>query len=306
MPLLCDNIRYKGLGKAKGGMRRLVIGIVMGLLLATRSVAAAPVVVVAAENFYGDMARQIGGPDVTVASILSNPNQDPHLFEASTSTARAIADAALVIYNGADYDPWAAKLLQASPSASRSVIEVAALLGRKPGDNPHLWYDPATAPKVGQAIAAALAHRDPAHAGAYAARLAEFQRSLQPLAARIAALRAKYAGTPVTATEPVFQYMADALGLTMRNARFQLAVMNDTEPGAGDIAAFERDLKSRAVKALIFNNQTGEALTERMRTLAGQSHVPVVGVSETEPEGQTYQQWMLSQLDALDQALAQP
>jgi zinc/manganese transport system substrate-binding protein len=126
---------------------------------------------------------------------------------------------------------------------------------------------------------------------------------MRPLADRIVELRTRYADSPVTATEPVFGYMADALGLKMRNGRFQLAVMNGTEPSAKDIAAFEKDLRTRAVKVLFYNIQTSSALAERMRTIAANASVPVVGVTETEPQGMTYQQWMMSQLDALAGAL---
>ncbi|MGA8549378.1 MAG: zinc ABC transporter substrate-binding protein, partial [Stellaceae bacterium] len=257
-----------------------------------------------AENFYGDIARQIGGGEVAVASILDNPDQDPHEFEASPSTARAFAEARVVIVNGVGYDEWATKLLNASPSPSRAVVTLAALLHVQTGANPHLWYDPAAIPALAKTLAALFAKLDPVHRADYARRLAMFQQSLEPLDARIAELRAKYSGTPVTATEPVFGYMAAALGLHMRNKGFQLAVMNDTEPGPGAIAAIEKDLRSRAVRVLLYNSQTSEALTRRMQKIAAQSGVPVVGVSETEPPGKDYQEWMLSQLGALDRALA--
>ena len=172
------------------------------------------------------------------------------------------------------------------------------------GANPHLWYDPAAIPALAKTLAALFAKLDPVHQADYARRLAMFQQSLEPLDARIAELRARYSGTPVTATEPVFGYMAAALGLHMRNKGFQLAVMNDTEPGPGAIAAIEKDLRSRAVRVLLYNSQTSEALTRRMQKIAAQSGVPVVGVSETEPPGKDYQEWMLSQLGALDRALA--
>jgi zinc/manganese transport system substrate-binding protein len=284
-------------------MWKLVITGFLGCAVTIAAAQAEPVKIVAAENFYGDVAQQIGGDAVSVTSILSNPDQDPHEFEASASTARAIADARLVVYSGADYDPWAVKLLSASKSPSREVIEVAKLVHKKAGDNPHVWYDPGTMPAFGKALAATLSKIDPAHQSDYAARLAAFEQSMKPLTEKIAALRATHAGKPVTATEPVFGYMADALGLKMRNGRFQIAVMNDTEPSATAIAAFEKDLRTRAVKVLLYNSQTSEALTERMRKLAEDSNVPVVGVTETEPQGQNYQGWMLSQLDALDQAL---
>ena len=260
--------------------------------------------VVAAENFYGDVVQQLGGDRVDVTSILSNPDQDPHLFEASPKTARALQHASLVVYNGADYDPWMAKLLNVSKNDKRKTIVAAELIGKKSGDNPHLWYDPSTMPAVARAVSAALASADPAHKAAYDANLAKFLDSLKPIADKVAALRGQYAHVSVTATEPVFGYMSDAIGLDMRNQRFQLATMNDTEASASDIAAFERDLRERRVRALIYNSQATEALTKRMLKLAQQSHVPTVSVTETQPAGKNYQQWMLAQLDALGNALA--
>lgn len=265
----------------------------------------AAIPVVAAENFYGDVVKQIGGAHVAVTSIMSNPDQDPHLFEASPKTARALQHARIVVYNGADYDPWMAKLLGASQSSAQRVTIVAAdLVGKKAGDNPHLWYDPQTMPAVARALASALDAADPANKSVYDANLATFLGSLQPIDAKVAALRARYQGQPVTATEPVFGYMSDAIGLDMRNLRFQLATMNDTEASASDIAAFERDLRERRVRVLIYNSQATEALTRRMLALAKQSKVPSVSVTETQPPGVTFQQWMLAQLDSLDHALA--
>jgi zinc/manganese transport system substrate-binding protein len=283
---------------------RGVFGFVVATGLGLAAAQAATVNILAAENFYGDVAEQIGGPEVDVASILTNPDQDPHLFEVSASTARKVAGAEIVIFNGAGYDPWMVKLLSASPAAGRATIDVARLMHRKSGDNPHLWYDPATMPTLAKALVALLVKRDPAHRAAYAARLARFEASLRPLADEIATLRRTYKGTPVTATEPVFGYMAAALGLDMRNLGFQLAIMNNTEAGASEIAAFQHDLRSRAVRLLLYNVQTSEALTERMKALARQSGVPVVGVSETEPANTNYQAWMMSQLTALGQALS--
>ncbi|WP_109478809.1 metal ABC transporter solute-binding protein [Paraburkholderia sp. C35] len=264
----------------------------------------AKIPVVAAENFYGDVVQQLGGDRVDVTSILSNPDQDPHLFEASPKTARALQHASLVVYNGADYDPWMAKLLNASKNDKRKTIVAAELVGKKSGDNPHLWYDPATMPAVARAVSAALSSADPVHKAAYDANLAKFLDSLKPVADKVAALRSQYAHVSVTATEPVFGYMSDAIGLDMRNQRFQLAAMNDTEASASDIAAFERDLRERRVRVLIYNSQATEALTKRMLKLAQQSHVPTVSVTETQPAGKHYQQWMLAQLDALGNALA--
>lgn len=265
--------------------------------------APSPLPVVAAENFYGDVVQQLGGTHVAVTSILRNPDQDPHLFEASPKTARALSQARLVVYNGAAYDPWMKKLLAASKAPRRVSIVAAALLGKKPGDNPHLWYSPETMPAVAKTITAYLRQADPAHASDYDQRLGAFLDSLKPLDAKIAAMRARYRGTPITATEPVFGYMAGALGLTMRNMRFQMAAMNGTEASAADIAAFEQDLRQRRVKALIYNSQASDDLTRRMLSLAEQSGVPAVHVTETQPAGLSYQQWMLQQLNELDAAL---
>ena len=282
---------------------RCLSGLLLSLVLAAAG-RAQPVPVVAAENFYGDIAHQVGGDDAAVASVLSDPDQDPHLFEASPSVGRLVAGARVAIVNGAGYDPWMDTLLAASPAPGRAVIHVAGLLGRKDGDNPHLWYDPAAASVVAKAVAAALGAVDPAHAHAFGERLGVFVSSLRPLDAKIAEMRRRYAGLPVAATEPVFGYMATALGLAMLEPRFQLAVMNDAEPRASDVAAFESDLRSHRVRLLIYNSQATSDAAQRIRAIAEEARVPVVGVTETEPGGTTFQGWMLGELDAVDRALA--
>jgi zinc/manganese transport system substrate-binding protein len=286
----------------------LALGLTLIPVLAqgTPALAEDRIVVVAAENFYGDIARQIGGERVSVISIMNNPDQDPHLFETTPAIVRQLAGAQVVILNGVNYDPWMDKLLAAAPRASRTVISAAQLTGRKAGENPHLWYDPVTMPAVATAFAEALAKTDSAHAPDYAARLKTVLASLERIAQRVAQLKVKHAGTVVTATEPVFGPMAQALGLTMRNERFQLAMMNDTEPSARDVAAFERDLKERKVKVLIYNSQVSEKLTERLRDIAAKSKVPVIGVTETMPPNVSFQDWVLGELDALDKALTGP
>lgn len=275
------------------------------LLLATSAADSAqkPIPVVAAENFYGDVAQQIGGADILVTSILNNPDQDPHLFEASPSVGRAISAAQIVIYSGIDYDPWMEKLLSAARSSDRKVIVVADLAGKKPGDNPHIWYDVATIQAFANKFADELGKIDPDHATDYRQRLARFRQSMLPIEEKIRDLRGRLAGTPVTATEPVFGYMLEALGMKSRNQSFQLAVMNNTEPAASDVAAFEDDLKGNKVKLLVYNSQASDPIAERMLKLAQVSHVPVVGATETEPPGKTYQEWMLDELDAVDHAL---
>ena len=161
-------------------------------------------------------------------------------------------------------------------------------------------------PAVANAFADAMTKADSAHASDYATRLKTTLASLERINQRVAQLKAKYAGAPVTATEPVFGPMAEALGLTMRNQRFQLAMMNDTEPSARDIAAFEKDLREHKVKVLIYNSQVSEKMTERLRDVAVKAKVPVVGVTETMPANVSFQDWILGELDALDKALSGP
>jgi zinc/manganese transport system substrate-binding protein len=264
------------------------------------------IAVVAAENFYGDIARQIGGDRVAVVSIMNNPDQDPHLFETTPGIVRQIAGAQLAIVNGADYDPWMEKLLAAAPRPNRKVIIAADLMHKKSGDNPHLWYDPATMPAVAKAIAAALRAADATHGKDYAARLAAFLGSLKPLDGKIAAIRGKYAGVSVTASEPVFGYMAQALGLKMRNESFQLSIMNDTEPSARDVASFEQDLKDQKVRAMFYNKQASNKIVQHLVDLARTAKIPVVGVTETAPPDISYQDWMLGELGDAEKALAGP
>lgn len=285
------------------------LALVLALLLAQAvpvRAAENKIAVVAAENFYGDIARQIGGDRVSVVSIMNNPDQDPHLFETTPGIVRQIAAAQIVILNGANYDSWMDKLLAAGPRRDRIVVNAARLTGYKAGDNPHLWYDPATMPAVAAAIADALGKADSAYAADYSARLKVTLTALDQITQRVAQLKAKHGGASVTATEPVFGPMARALGLTMRNERFQLAMMNDTEPSARDVAAFETDLKERKVRLLIYNSQVSEKLTERLRDIAKRAKVPVIGVTETMPANVKFQDWLLGELDSLDKALSGP
>ena len=263
-----------------------------------------PVKVVAAENFYGDLASQIGGDNVAVTSILSNPDDDPHMFEASPETAKALSDAKVVIVNGVDYDPWMEKLLGAHKAPDRKEIIVARLVGHKPGDNPHLWYDPGYMKAAAKALVADLIAVDPAHKADYEQGEAKFMDSLKPLDDKIAAMRKSYAGQPVTASEPVFGYQAGLIGLKVHNEKYALAVMNNAEPTPSEVAAFENDLKGKKVKAMLYNAQASEPAVGKLVQLAKDNNIPVVGVSETEPPNSTYQDWMMGQLNALDKALS--
>jgi zinc/manganese transport system substrate-binding protein len=275
-----------------------------GLWLASLAAQADDLKIVAAENFYGGVAQQIVGSGATVKSILTNPNQDPHEFTTNASTAKAVADADIVIYSGISYDPWMDKLLGTDGKPDRVVIEVSDLIGAKEGDNPHIWYDPKTMPALVTKLAEVLSRRNPGEAEAYQKRVTDFNTSMKPIQRIIVAIKSLEAGLQVTATEPVFGYMADALGFKMLNYDFQVQIMNDAEPTADETAAFEKSLTSKQAKLLFYNSQVTDPTTDRMQKIAKAAGIPVVGVTETQPPDQdSYVSWMLYELDGLLSAL---
>jgi zinc/manganese transport system substrate-binding protein len=196
------------------------------------------------------------------------------------------------------------KLVSASSAESRTAIVAATLTGRKAEDNPHLWYDPATLPAVATALAGELVRRDPENTADYKANLTKFTLSMEKIGEEIANVRKAYGGTEVTATEPVFGYMAEALGFKMLNEKFQTAVMNDAEPTPKQVIAFEKSLKDGSAKILFYNSQVTDQATERLLGIARENKVSVIGVTETMPAGQTIQTWFAGQIGAVEKALA--
>jgi zinc/manganese transport system substrate-binding protein len=271
------------------------------------SAAAAGVInAVGAENQYADVIRQVGGKYVRVTALLSNPNTDPHTFEASSAVARQVAGAALVVQNGLGYDGFMTAIEDATPSAGRTVIDVQHLLNlpdRTP--NPHLWYQPATMPRVAAAVAAALSRLRPADAAYFQANARAFGHALTPWSDALAEFRAAHHGTAVAVTEPVADYLLQAAGVVNKTPwTFQADVMNGTDPAPQDVAAVRALLANRQVAALIYNEQVTDPLTESLIALAAQHGIPVVGVYEIMPQpGYDYQSWMLAETAALRQAV---
>jgi zinc/manganese transport system substrate-binding protein len=261
--------------------------------------------ILAAESVYGSVAQQIAGPAADVTSVLSNPAQDPHDFEATAETARQVAAADLVVLNGLDYDAWMDRLLAASIRPGREVIRVSDLVGAQPGADPHLWYAPATMIAVGLALTAKLTALDGDAAATFADHEKLFVARMNQVQAVVAAMRKHYAGTKVTATEPLFAPMAAALGLSMQDQRFQRAVMNGTEPAAGDVAAIENNLRERRVRVFFVNRQVSDAASARLIGIARDARVPIVNITETIPPGTDYPAWMLQILHDTGAALAQ-
>jgi zinc/manganese transport system substrate-binding protein len=266
----------------------------------------AKITAIGAENEYADVIAQVGGKYVQATAIMSNPNTDPHTFEASAAVAREITAAKLVVQNGVGYDNWATAIENADPSDSREVINVQQLLGLPDSTpNPHLWYNPATMPAVANAIATDLGQIDPAHASYYKANAASFIASLTAWNNAIAAFKSAHPDTPVATTEPVADYMLQAAGTdNMTPWAFQADIMNGTDPSPQDVTLQNSLFTQHKVKVFLYNQQVTDSLTESFIKLANENDIPVVGVYETMPTpGYTYQTWMEAEVNALNKAV---
>jgi zinc/manganese transport system substrate-binding protein len=264
------------------------------------------IVAVGAENEYANVIGQVGGKYVQASAIMSNPNTDPHTFEASASVARTVSEAQLVVQNGVGYDTFMNTIENAAPNSARKVIVVQDLLGLPDSTpNPHLWYKPVTMPDVANAIASDLAALQPAHASYFKANAAAFIASLDAWNEAIANFRASYANTPVATTEPVADYMLQAVGAdNLTPFAFQADIMNGTDPSAQDVAVERSLFTQHKVKVFLYNQQVTDTLTDSLITLAHQNGIPVVGVYETMPvPGYDYQSWMLTEVQDLQKAV---
>jgi zinc/manganese transport system substrate-binding protein len=284
----------------------IVLGMTLPLAACGGSKSATGAVqVVAAENVYGSIATQIGGPHVSVTSFLTSPDADPHLFEPGTANGLAVAGARVVLQNGLGYDAFMTKLENAAPSKSRIVVTVADVLGVRGRDaNPHLWYDVPRLSRVAAAIAGALQRADPRHASAYRAGLARFDRSLGPLRREVASIRERFHGAPVAYTEPVPGYLVTAAGLrNLAPDSFTRPIEDGSEPSAAGVAAMTELVSKHRIRVLLYNSQAVSPITARLRDTARGAGIPVVAVTETLPPQLGFQQWQLRQARALAAAL---
>lgn len=281
-------------------VKKIVFLISIVLFICTYGVfAKAAIDIVSAENVYGEVAKELGGPYVNVTNILNNPNQDPHLFTIRPSTALAVTKAKIIIYNGADYDSWMKSLLTIKGQQNKRIIVVAELMNIKSGDNPHIWYMPETIPTFAQNLVNVLTQIDPLHHDYFQQQLKNFHHEYKAIFETINLMKQKFQNTPVIATEPVFNYMANTIGLRMYGEDFQLSIMNDVPPTISQIKQFEDALRHHSVRALIFNSQVINPAAQRMLLIAQDEKIPVVGVNEMLPNDTTYVQWILKQLTAL-------
>ncbi len=273
----------------------------------TPSASSGKVIAVGAENEYANVISQIGGKYVSVTAIESNPNTDPHTFEASASVASVVSAAQLIVQNGIGYDTYMNKIESASPDSSRKVIDVQNLLGLPDSTpNPHLWYKPTTMPAVANAVANDLSALRPKDAAYFRANVVKFDDSLKPWYAAIAAFKAAYAGTPVAVTEPVGDYMLQAAGTDiMTPFGLQADIMNGLDPSPQYVSLEDSLFSQHKVKVFVYNQQVTDSLTASFLATAQRYGVPVVGVYETMPvPGYNYQSWMLAEVNALRKAVA--
>jgi zinc/manganese transport system substrate-binding protein len=273
----------------------------------TPNVSGGVIQVVAAENFWGSIASQVGGSHVNVTSIITNPNADPHSYEPTSQDARTVADAQYVIENGAGYDAWMADLISANPSTTRVVLDVGDVFGVPDGGNPHMWYNPSYVMAIVNKMSVDFSAIDPEDASYFAQSAQQYLNvGLQQYNSLIADIKAKYSGTPVGATESIFAYMAPALGLDLITpASYMNAVSEGTDISAADEATVEQQIDQKQIKVLVYNSQNTPPNVLTLLGLAKAQGIPTVTITETlEPATDTFQDWQSAQLQALENALA--
>jgi len=267
----------------------------------------APVAVLAVENFYASIVQQLGGECVTVTTILSDPDADPHEFQPTAGDIRAFQTAALVVENGLGYDDFADKAV-GTLSQPPAVVRAGDVVGLQVGANPHIWYSARYVDQIKSAILAKLKQVRPDAAAYFDTQAAAAEQAFGAYRQLIAQINGQFGNTPVGATELIFVDMAYATGLNLISPpKFMQALSGGNDPSAQDIVEFQNQIKNKQIKVLVYNVQTVTPITEQLQQLAIQNNIPVVGVSETLPQSAaTFQGWQANQLRLLMNALQQP
>jgi zinc/manganese transport system substrate-binding protein len=298
-------------------MRRLAPLLLFAALLASAAGCAGsavrgggdgPLEVVAAENFWGSIAAQLGGSKVHVTSVIASPATDPHDYEPTAADGRLLAGARMAIVNGIGYDPWAGKLLSSNPVNGRIVLTVGDLVGIPAGGNPHQWYSPPNVQRVIGAIAGDYAKLDPKDGAYFRAQKARFEtRGLARYKGLIATINRRYHGVPVGASESIFAPLAQALGLKLLTpGSFLKAISEGAEPTASDITAIDRQIADRQIEVWVFNSQNSTPDVQRITDAARARGIPVATITETmTPASARFQDWQSHQLEGLMHALAE-
>jgi zinc/manganese transport system substrate-binding protein len=262
--------------------------------------------VVATTNAWGSIAVQLGGDRVQATSIITNADTDPHSYEPSAADARRIADAKIVVENGIGYDAWADKMIASDPNPQRTLVNVGDVVGVAEGGNPHQWYSPDSVTKVANAITAAYKKADPNDTGYFDQQNQQFvNQGLSDYHSLIAGIKAKYAGTPVGASESIFSPLSDALGLNLITPQeFLKAISEGTDPSPADKATIDRQIATKAIKVYVLNSQNNSPDVEAQVDAAKKQRIPVTTVTETlSPANASFQDWQSTQLSGLADAL---
>ncbi|MFZ1362468.1 MAG: zinc ABC transporter substrate-binding protein [Candidatus Nanopelagicales bacterium] len=264
-----------------------------------------PINVVVTTNVWGSITDQLAGSCAKVATIITSPSSDPHDFEPTSQTSDTFANADLAIINGLGYDEWANKILNSLGSNAPQTINLGQDVGLKVGDNPHIWYSPTYVQESAKNITKGLKGKNESAASYFDDQAKSFDTAIKPYLDEVNTIKSQHAGTKISATESVFDYMAEATGLDLITpAAFMNAIANDSDPSTQAVQEFRNQLNAKEPKAFIFNTQTDGGLPTQLKALAEKNNIPIVNVTETlTPEGATFQQWQLTQLQALNKAL---
>ncbi|KRN60423.1 ABC transporter substrate-binding protein [Pediococcus inopinatus] len=252
--------------------------------------------IVASLNFYGETAKAVAGKYGTVTSIIKSPNVDPHDFEPTTNSAKAVAKADVVVYNGLGYDSWMQRLISSDSEGNVKALNVGkSVMNKQTGDNPHLWYNDQTMAKLANRLAKIYAKKDPKHRKQFEANAKNYVASLKVIQKKVAALKQNRQKSLVDVSEPVFNYALTKMGYKINNSHFALAVENGSDPSAQDIRQMQKDIKQHKIAFFVNNPQASDAIVKNMVTLAKKHNVPVLNVTETQPSNKTYIEWMTDQ-----------
>jgi zinc/manganese transport system substrate-binding protein len=280
-----------------------IVGLVSGCGKTKDANSSGKIKIVAAENFYGEVAQAVGGDLVEVTSLLTSPDMDPHEYEPTHQASKDVDAAKIVIYNGIGYDEWMTKIIEASGDAkNKTVIAVGSdVMGKKEGDNEHLWYNPETFPTYAKLLAEKLGKLDPDNAATYTKQADAYIATLAPFTELVKELKQATA-MPIAVSEPVFDYMAEALNLTVTDKKFAMAE-EGVDPAPADVAQLQDDIKGKKIKMFVNNIQASSPTIENMVALSKENGLPIIQVTETLPKDKNYIQWMTDILNQIKAAL---
>ncbi|WP_226997412.1 metal ABC transporter solute-binding protein, Zn/Mn family [Pediococcus damnosus] len=246
--------------------------------------------------FYGETAKAVVGKYGTVKSIINSPNIDPHDFEPTANSAKSVARADAVVYNGLGYDSWMQRLISSDSEGNVKALNVSkSVMNKKTGDNPHLWYNDQTMAKLANQLAKTFAKKDPKHRKQFEANAKKYVASLKPMQTKVKQLNQNRQKTLVDVSEPVFNYALTKMGYKINNSHFALAVENGSDPTTQDIRQMQNDIKHQKIAFFVNNPQASDPIVKNMVNLAKKHHVPVLNVTETQPNNKTYLEWMTDQ-----------